>query len=173
MHILETERLLLRDWYDTDAPALCELLHDSAVERCGIFPFDDADEALQAIKSWNEQGEKKALVLKSNNCLIGFVGFGDMNRYAEYKELEYVISAEHRGNGYATEALRRILAFAFTETDIAVVAAWVRSFNTQSVRVLEKCAFTHEGTLRKHARDKGDTLCFSILREEWLNIHSK
>lgn len=33
------------------------------------------------------------------------------------------------------------------------------------IRVLEKCSFTFEGRLRKRARDKSDTLCYSILRE--------
>ncbi len=48
------------------------------------------------------------------------------------------------------------------------MAAWVRAFNQPSVRVLQRCRFTHEGTLRRHARDKGDTLCYSILKEEWM-----
>lgn len=39
--------------------------------------------------------------------------------------------------------------------------------NKESIRVLEKCSFTFEGRLRKHARDKSDTLCYSVLREEW------
>ena len=45
--------------------------------------------------------------------------------------------------------------------------------NKESVRVLEKCHFTYEGTLRKHARDRGDTLCYSILKEEWMEHRLK
>ena len=63
-----------------------------------------------------------------------------MNRYDGYMEMEYAI------------------------------AAWVRSHNKESIRVLEKCSFTFEGRLRKHARNKSDTLCYSILREEWERI---
>ena len=66
-----------------------------------------------------------------------------------------------------------MLEYTFSERDTEVVAAWVRSFNNESVRVLEKCHFTHEGTLRKHARDRGDTLRYSILKEEWMEHQIK
>ena len=66
-----------------------------------------------------------------------------------------------------------MLEYMFSERDTEVAAAWVRSFNKESVRVLEKCHFTYEGTLRKHARDRGDTLCYSILKEEWMEHKMK
>lgn len=90
-----------------------------------------------------------------------------MNRYKQYKELEYAISADYRNKGYATEAVKSMISFAFKELDVSVISAWVRSANLKSTRVLEKCFFVHEGTLRRHARDKSDTLCFSILKDEW------
>lgn len=37
----------------------------------------------------------------------------------------------------------------------------------RNAHVLLKCSFTLEGRLRRHARDKSDTLCYSILKEEW------
>ena len=83
---------------------------------------------------------------REDQQLIGMISLEDMNRYPQYKELEY----------------------AFLQRDISVVAAWVRAFNQPSVRVLQRCRFTHEGTLLRHARDKGDTLCYSILKEEWM-----
>ena len=96
-----------------------------------------------------------------------------MNRYNGYKELEYKISSNYQNQGYATEALKRMLAYAFDELELSVVAAWVRSHNKRSVRVLEKCGFIHEGTLRKHARDKSDTLCYSMLKEDWNTSRNK
>ena len=99
--------------------------------------------------------------------MIGFISLGDMNRYEGYVELEYAIAADYRNRGFATEAVKRMVDYGFSELGLAVIAAWVRSHNAESTRVLEKCAFTLEGRLRKHARDQSDTLCYSILREEW------
>ena len=59
-----------------------------------------------------------------------------MNRYPQYKELEYAIANKYRNRGYATEALESMLDFAFEKLNVLVVAAWVRSFNVSCVRVL-------------------------------------
>ena len=90
-----------------------------------------------------------------------------MNRYEGYAELEYAIAADYRNRGLATEAVKRMVDYGFSELGLEVIAAWVRSHNAESIRVLKKCAFTLEGRLRKHARDRSDTLCYSALREEW------
>ena len=106
-----------------------------------------------------------------------------MNRYDGYMEMEYAIAAEYRNKGYATQAVKQMLDYGFKEMNLSVIAAWVRSHNWKSIqediralptvkdyndkyesmRVLEKCSFTLEGKLRKHARDKNDTICYSIL----------
>ena len=133
--------------------------------------YSDIEESGSVIGSWKKNPEMRAVIHKGQRCLIGFILFGDMNRYAQYKELEYVIAANCRN--YATEVLMAMLEYMFSEWDTEVAAAWVRSFNKECVRVLEKCHFTYEGTLRKHARDRGDTLCYSILKEEWIEHRMK
>lgn len=167
MKEIESERLIISDWQEIDAPELYAICLDPELKRSGIGSYRSVDECLGTIRLWKEQNEMKAIVSKEDGCLIGLIGLGDMNRYSQYKELEFAIGADYRNKGYATEALRRMLAFGFSELNLLVIAAWVRSFNVHSVRVLEKCAFTFEGRLRKHARDQGDTLCYSILKEEW------
>ena len=166
MSELETARLRLRHWKKSDAPALYALCLDPELRRCGVGSYDSVRESRRAIRLWRKRGDMWAVVRKEDNRLVGLVGLGDMNRHSRYKELEYAIAADCRGQGYATEALEAVLARAFGELDLLAVAAWVRSFNAPCVRVLEKCGFTHEGTLRRHARDQGDTLCYSILKEE-------
>lgn len=165
---IETARLILQTWRDTDAVPLYNICLDYELRRSGVSACVDLDEARNVVASWQGDPDSRAVVRKEDDRLIGFVQLGDMNRYAGYKELEYAIVADCRGKGYATEAVRAMLDFAFSEREVAVVAAWVRSFNRSSVRVLEKCGFVHEGTLRKHARDGSDTLCYSILKEEWI-----
>ena len=147
---IETKRLLLRTWNVSDAQALYQLCLDPELRRSGIHWYESAEESGQVLRHWKDNPETH------------------MNRYPQYKELEYAIAAQERGNGYAVEAVEAMLRYAFLQRDISVVAAWVRAFNQPSVRVLQRCRFTHEGTLRRHARDKGDTLCYSILKEEWM-----
>ena len=91
-----------------------------------------------------------------------------MNRYQGYYELEYALLLESRNKGYATQAVHYMIEFAFKKYNAEVVAAWVHSHNQASIRVLEKCGFIFEGRLRKHARDRSDTMCYSITLDDWL-----
>ena len=104
---------------------------------------------------------------RKNGSFIGFINLGDMSRYDGYMEMEYAIATEYRNSGCATQAVKQMLEYGFKEMNLSVIAAWVRSHNLASISVLEKCSFAFEGRLRKHARDKSDTLCYSVLREEW------
>ena len=149
--LIETKRLLLRCWQEDDAEELYKICLDPRLRLSGVSSYRNIEESQSVICSWKKNPEMRAVIHKDEQRLIGFVVFGDMNRYAQYKELEYAVAANRRNNGYATEALMAMLEYMFSERDTEVVAAWVRSFNKESVRVLEKCHFTYEGTLRKHA----------------------
>ena len=164
---IETKRLLLRTWSVSDAQTLYQLCLDPELRRSGIHWYESEEESGRILRHWKDNPEARAIVRREDQQLIGMISLEDMNRYPQYKELEYAIAAQERGNGYAVEAVEAMLRYAFLQRDISVVAAWVRAFNQPSVRVLQRCRFTHEGTLRRHARDKGDTLCYSILKEEW------
>ena len=164
---MESQRLILRDWQITDAPALYRICQDETLRRSGVAFFRSVSDAEEAIRFWAKESYFKAIIQRKSDELIGSISLGDMNRYEGYVELEYAIAADFRNRGYATEAVKCMVDYGFSELDLTVIAAWVRSHNTESVRVLEKCAFTLEGRLRKHARDRSDTLCYSMLREEW------
>ena len=82
-----------------------------------------------------------------------------MHRYALYKELESAIAANRRNSRYATEALTAMPAYMFSERDTEVAAVWVRSFNKECVRVLEKCHFTYERALFENTPEIKETLC--------------
>ena len=164
---MESPRLILRDWQITDAPTLYRICQNEALRRSGVTIFHSVREAEEAIRFWAKENCFKAIIHRKSEEVIGFISLGDMNRYEGYVELEYAIAADFRNKGYATEAVKSMVDYGFSELGLTVIAAWVRSHNAESVRVLEKCAFTLEGRLRKHARDRSDTLCYSMLREEW------
>ena len=170
--MIETEHLILRNWQEADSTALYQMCRDETLRRSGVAFFDSIQGAEKAIRFWKKDNRFKAIIQRESGHLIGSISLGDMNRYKGYVELEYAIAADYRNRGYATEAVKWMVDYGFSELDLAVIAAWVRSHNAESVRVLEKCAFTLEGRLRKHARDQSDTLCYSILREEWRSMGS-
>ena len=164
---MEMKDLILRAWQESDSNALYELCQDIEMEKNGISYFDSKEECLDLVRAWARETGFRAIISKESSELIGFISLGDMNRYEGYYELEYGIGAKYRSKGYATQAIKCMLEYGFSKLNASVIAAWVRAHNESSAHVLEKCSFALEGRLRRHARDKSDTLCYSILREEW------
>ena len=62
-------------------------------------------------------------------------------------EIGYGILEEYQGQGYATEAVRAVVDWAFQHPDVTVIEAETTSDNTSSKRVLEKCGFIANGKI--------------------------
>ena len=62
-------------------------------------------------------------------------------------EIGYGISEEYRNNGYATEAVKAVLDWAFAHQEVIAVEAETDPNNTASKRVLEKCEFALNGVI--------------------------
>ena len=81
---------------------------------------------------------------------VGFIWLFHVDDGAGRAEVGYWIAGEHEGNGYATEALRLAVAYAFDDRRLHKVMARVFEWNDASRRVLEKVGFEHEARLREH-----------------------
>ena len=81
-------------------------------------------------------------------------------------EIGYYLKRSAWGFGYATEASRRLLEFAFEETPLQEVVATFDPKNLASRNVLVKAGFIERGTMRCYGQDGG--LNFRITRDEWL-----
>ena len=101
--------------------------------------------------------------------LVGAVGL-ELQRDHDRAELGYWIGVPHRNRGYATEAARAVLGYAFETLGLHRVFAFHYSKNAASGRVLQKIGMTHEGRRRAHPLKWGEYLdneVYGILRDEW------
>ena len=85
-------------------------------------------------------------------------------------EIGYMLKRSAWGRGYATEATKRLLKFAFEETPLEELVATIDPENTASRRVLEKCGLVYEGIRQAYAVDCPG---FRITRQQWLEWVSK
>jgi RimJ/RimL family protein N-acetyltransferase len=89
---------------------------------------------------------------------------------AETAEVGYWLAVPHWGKGHASAALQRYVGHLFNERGIRRLWASTLASNHASARVLEKCGFQQEGTLREHLKRNGklhDEFMFALLRDEW------
>ena len=168
MKTLMTERLILRDWQPEDATDMLAFYGDPEIwPKAGGVVFPDLDACRRCIQDYEKAQEVWAVTLKNSGRAVGSIFLEDIGRHPGYRELEFVLSGEYHNRGYMTEAVRRVLQFSFLELGLEIVAAGHYPENLPSRRVLEKCGFTYEGTLRKYSKNGKDSVRYSITKEEW------
>ena len=90
-----------------------------------------------------EEKPETAFLIESNHTPIGMVGVNW--REPEAPELGYWLGVEYWGQGFATEAARAVIDFAFEEFDIEHLMSGARVANPNSRNILEKCGFQWSG----------------------------
>lgn len=175
MVTLETERLLLRKWQESDLEDFYEYAKNPNVgPRAGWKPHESLAESQDILNSFMEKEEVWAVVYKVNWKVIGSVGLhNDRKREVPgVKMIGYVLSENYWGLGLIPEAVTEVIRHAFEELDMDLLTIYHYPFNYQSRRVIEKCGFQYEGILRRASRIYNgqvyDDVCYSILKEEWM-----
>ncbi len=87
-----------------------------------------------------------------------------------FAEIEYCIGSDFQCKGFATEATKAVIAYGFDRMNLHKVQICTKIINAPSKRVIEKCGFVYEGTLRDYFYMNGEyvgRLYFSILRNEF------
>lgn len=174
---LETPRLILRSLVPEDAASLRHWLARDEIytywgrkasknEREPELMFIDAR---PWVKRKPDPDFKWGIVLKdAPDAVIGMVAIFDIEN-ARMGSVGYRLDPDLWGHGYVTEALRAAVEFIFTRTELDRLHATADVRNTASNRVLEKCGFVHEGTIRhgKMVSVYCDYHIWGMLREDW------
>lgn len=170
-----TERLLLRDFRKSDKTALKELCghRDIAATTLSIphpFTLQDAEDWLEKKERDFEEGNEIAwaVCIKNTGELSGGVGLRLEPKH-DSAELGYWIGKSYWGRGYATEASREVLAFAFEKLGLNRVEAHHMTGNEASGRVLNKLGMKYEGMHRHRFKkwdEYKDVKCLAILRSD-------
>lgn len=175
--ILTTDRLLLREFVETDWRAVLAYQSDPRYLRFYHWsertPEDVRAFVQMFIDHRKEQPRSKfqlAIVLPGEDRLVGNVGLRMQTADAFEGDIGYELAPWEWGRGYATEAARAIARFGFETLRLHRLTANCLAENTASAHVLEKIGMRLEGRLRENEWVKGqwrDTLLFGILEHEW------
>ncbi|WP_109260950.1 GNAT family N-acetyltransferase [Hyphobacterium indicum] len=100
---------------------------------------------------WKEgRGAPFFVIRKRGNLLIGACNLNNIKRgVMQSADIGYWIGAPYVRQGYARQAVRRVLAFAFSELHLNRIEAAVQPANTVSRALLEEIGFQHEGLARR------------------------
>ena len=176
--ILETARLRLRGFRESDLEAQAAVMADPDVTRhLGGSTFSREEtwrRILCAPGLWTMLGFGYWAVEDGEGRVIGFGGLMRLRRSGgggeEVLNLYYRFEPDAWGHGYATEAVHALLKWAFDTLDLNRVQAETDTRNAASARVLEKLGFVREGTMREDCVVNGevsDSWVYGLIRREW------
>jgi [ribosomal protein S5]-alanine N-acetyltransferase len=173
--VLETERLILRKIEAGDHKAVFEYSSDPEVAQFMTWDAHKTPENSKHLVKFIMKRYKDnkpanwAVILKSDNKLIGTCGFVSSFPANKRAEISFAIRKDCWGRGYATEAVKKTIEFGFKEIKYNRIEAFCDVENKASSRVMEKCGMKPEGVLRQYAHLKGkfrDMKCYAILAED-------
>ena len=151
--ILETDRLLLREYVEEDAEAFFKLNTDPEVLR--FVPDKQLTNVEQArqilidhpIADYQKQGfGRGACILKSTGGNIGFAGLKYLEELGEV-DVAYRLMPAYWGQGLATEVALASVRYGFAELGLKQIIGLVMPKNIASVRVLEKTGLRYAETV--------------------------
>src|SRR3977135_2201005 len=151
--ILETDRLLLREYVEDDAQAFFDLNSDPEVLRFvpdkALLNVEQARQILvdHPIADYRKHGfGRGACILKSTGEQIGFAGLKYLEELGEV-DVAYRLMPSHWGQGLATEAALASVRYGFAELGLRRIIGLVMPENIASVRVLEKAGLQYVETI--------------------------
>jgi RimJ/RimL family protein N-acetyltransferase len=171
---LDTPRLVLRPWEDSDSRVLYELASDPAVgEMAGWKPHGSEEESLGIIRTVFAKPSVFAVVLRAANRPIGCVGLDRdpqiLRKGPKDAELGYWIGRTYWNQGYATEAVSEVIRYGFEEEGITKIWCQALDSNRQSARVQEKCGFRfdHRGVFSNPYVGEVVTSVSVLSKKDW------
>ena len=147
--ILQTQRLLLRPWQETDAESLFEYAKDPDVGPIAGWPAHKRmEDSLNVIRHVLQGAECYAVCLKEDNRAIGAIELllhdrSHTARSDDECELGYWLGKPFWGRGYMPEAAAELIRRGFEELGMTTVWCGYYDGNRKSARVQEKLGFVH------------------------------
>lgn len=182
--ILETERLILRPWKESDLDDFYEYASVEGVgEMAGWKHHDCIETSIKILNSFITEKCIFAVVLKESGKVIGSLGLHPSwaNNEPKFKDLKqkeigYVLSKDYWGKGFMPEAVSRVIAYCFETLSLEAVTIGHFQTNSQSQRVIEKCGFKFVKTDKYYADQLDltfDEMTYILLREDWEHEKSR
>jgi RimJ/RimL family protein N-acetyltransferase len=166
---LQTERLVLRRSVPEDAETIAAYRSDPEVGRYQGWERTDADgiradiEQMRARAPGDPGWVQLSVLERDTGRLVGDVGLSPAgDQEPDVVKLGYTVDPAFQGRGYATEAIRALIDYAFDVLDADVVRAYASAENAPSIRVAEKSGM--ELIERFQGRD-GDEVWFGVRYE--------
>lgn len=147
-----TERLYLRPISEKDIENIHHLHSLAETDEFNTLGIPkDMNETREIVEGWTLENKRYvfAIELKQGNEFIGLIGITLGKEKYKNAEVWFKLDPRFWNKGYATESLKRIIAFGFEDLNLHRIEAGCAVANTGSIHVLEKVGMLREAHTRK------------------------
>jgi ribosomal-protein-alanine N-acetyltransferase len=174
MVTIETERLILRDYKQSDLEDMHRLWSDAKV----MYYLDDMlttniEETAKYLKIGLENADGRYFcICDKSGTYMGSVGYTitAITPFGKIVHMGWMLLPEFSGRGLMTEAVKKMIEFAFAQDNCIRITTGCYSEHIASRRVIEKAGFRKEGERLKAALHDGimkDRLDYAINKDEY------
>ncbi|MFE4123959.1 GNAT family N-acetyltransferase [Priestia sp. YIM B13486] len=179
MKKIETNRLIIRNFYKADSRGLLEYLANPRVSCFLEDKVQTIEEAALKIQKRGEDDSIIAVCLKESDYLIGEIFY--LKEEQDTYSIGWHFNAQYEGKGYASESVKAFLKYLFTQKDARRVYAYVEEDNYKSQKLCKKLGMRKEGcfvefisftTYEDGTPKYENTLQYALLKNEWIKNSS-
>ncbi|MCL2855421.1 MAG: GNAT family N-acetyltransferase [Defluviitaleaceae bacterium] len=177
MITLETQRLIVRDYKESDLRDMHRLWSDPAVmyfldDIMSHTPEDTASNLKYAMS--NADGHYFCFCDKNTGDFIGSVGYTIQNTtpLGKIVHMGYLLLPQYRGKGYTPEAVQAVIKFAFEQDNCIRITTGCHKDNDASRKVMERAGFRKEGERIQavyHDGEMKDRLEYAINKDDFIS----
>ena len=183
--VIETKRLILRPFLETDAGDVYEYLREPAVNCFADMKLHSPDEAKKEMTRRSGEGEFYfAIALKDSGKVIGEIGaypeagepHADADAVRDTFSPLWMLNENYQGRGYAFEAARAFFSYLFSQKGERRIYAYTEDYNLPSRHLCEKLGMRREGVFLEFVSFVNNpdgtpryenTVQYAILKKEW------
>lgn len=165
--VFRTERLLLRQFQNTDLENVFHGLSDPVVNKYYGVSFENLEDAREQLKFFKEletngTGIWWAVCSPGNETFYGAIGLNNLIPSHKKAEIGFWLLKDFWGKGFVMESIPLVCSYAFDTLKLHRIEALVESENSNSKRVLSKMNFRYEGTMKDCEIKNGKVISLEI-----------
>ena len=182
--MIETERLILRPFLESDAEDVFEYLKNPMANCFACMKTNSLEEAKKAVLDRSKDKEYYfAIVLKENGKVIGEIDAmpetpapDEKNSVLDTFSPCWMLNKNYHGKGYAYEAAQAFFDYLFGAKGARRIYAYTEDYNASSQKLCEKLGMRREGMFMEFVSFINDedgnpiyenTIQYAILKKEW------
>jgi ribosomal-protein-alanine N-acetyltransferase len=178
--ILQTERLILREWQESDAASIYEIFrHESVVQYTAVPEYVLPADGMKRVEGsrifFHEKnlGVTWGIIERESGKALGDIDFTWKDKRDFRVQLGCCFAPHAWGKGFASEALSEVIRYGFEDFSLFSInrlEAGTDPRNISAQKLLERLGFANEALLHDYYFERGkfvDQHIFGLLRKDW------